>query len=153
MQTLAEQSDIIILAIPLNQYKSLPPELFAGKIVIDAMNYWPPTEGHIAEFADENATSSEYIQQYLKGSRVVKTLNHVAYNELEEHSLPTGSVDRRAIAIVGDNDDAKVQVAHFIDEIGFDAVDLGKLSEGRKFQPGTKLFNARYTADEVNESV
>src|SRR5688500_5407330 len=53
-----QDNDIIILAIPLHQYKSLKPDLFKDKIVIDAMNYWPPTEGRIEEFADPDSTSS-----------------------------------------------------------------------------------------------
>ena len=55
VQSVIEQSDIVVLAIPLNRYKQLPADLFAHKIVIDAMNYWPPTEGHIAEFDDESS--------------------------------------------------------------------------------------------------
>jgi predicted dinucleotide-binding enzyme len=148
-----QQSDIIVLAIPLNQYKTLKPELFRNKTVIDAMNYWPPTEGRIEEFSDKNNTSSEYIQHYLPQATVVKTLNHVAYNELEEHSLPVGSPNRRAIAMASDDKQAKVEVTKFINDVGFDTVDLGDLKEGKKFQPDTNLFNARYTADEIKKLV
>ncbi len=142
-------SDIIILAVPLNQYKTLAADSLAGKIVIDAMNYWPPTEGDIAEFMTKGVTSSEYLQQYFRGARLVKTLNHIAYNELEEHSLPPGSTGRRAIALAGDDDDAKQEVETFINNLGFDPVDLGPLSHGKKFQPDTPLFNARYTSDQI----
>jgi len=144
-----KSSDIIVLAIPLNQYVTLRPELFAGKIVIDAMNYWPPTEGDIPEFMDEAVTSSEHIQSYLKGARVVKTLNHTAYHELEQHSLPPSDLKRRAIALVGDDAEAKVTVAALIDGIGFEPVDLGVLSQGHRLQPDTPLFNARLTAAEI----
>jgi predicted dinucleotide-binding enzyme len=153
LEAVIKESDIIILAIPLNQYKALTPQLFAGKIVIDAMNYWPPTEGSIPEFMDENVTSSEYIQQYLLEARVVKTLNHVAYNEIEEHSLPTDHPKRRAIAIAGNNVVAKEQVEQFIDSIGFDAIDLGDLKQGSNFQPDTKLFNARLMKEEIKRIV
>lgn len=144
-----KNSDIVILAMPLGKYKALDPKLFKDKIVIDAMNYWSPTEGYIEEFSDENGSSSEYIQSYLKDSRVVKTLNHVAYNELSEHSLPPGSPNRRAVVMAGDDEKAKETVATFINDLGFDAVDLGNLSEGRKSQPDTSLFNARYTAKQA----
>ncbi len=141
-------ADIIVLAIPLNQYTTLPADAFDGKIVIDAMNYWPPTEGDIPEFMNENVTSSEYIQQYLKGAKVVKTLNHIAYNELEEHALAKDLPGRRAMALSGDDAESKEIVSNFTDSLGFDMVDLGKLSRGSRFQPGTKLFNARYTVDD-----
>ena len=149
VQSVIEQSDIVILAIPLNRYKQLPADLFAHKIVIDAMNYWPPTEGHIAEFDDESSSSSEYIQGYLPRATVVKTLNHIAYNEIEEHSLPKGDPERRAVLLAGDDVDAKRQVEQFIDDLGFDPVDLGGLKEGKKFQTGTKLFNTRFRAKDL----
>ncbi len=151
VEAVVEQSDIVILAIPLNKYKQLPVDLLAHKIVINAMNYWPPTEGHIAEFDDESTSSSEYIQGYFPHITVVKTLNHVAYNELEEHSLPKGDPDRRAVLLAGDDVDAKLQVRKFIDDLGFDSVDLGALKEGKKFQPGTKLFNTRFRAKDLGD--
>lgn len=143
------ESDIIVLAIPLNQYRQLNSDLFSGKTVIDAMNYWPPTEGDIPEFMDEAVGSSEYIQHYLSNARVVKTLNHVAYNELEQDSLTPGTPDRRAVALAGDDKKAKQETSLFINDLGFDPVDMGDLSAGKKFQPDTPLFNARLTAKEM----
>jgi len=142
-------SDIILLAIPLNAYTNLPKDLFSGKIVIDAMNYWPPTEGILQEF--EGGSSSEYIQQYLADARVVKSLNHVAYNELEQHSLPSSAPDRRAVLVAGNDEDAKRQVSQFVDAIGFEPVDLGLIATGKKFQPDTKLFNLRYNKQELKK--
>jgi 8-hydroxy-5-deazaflavin:NADPH oxidoreductase len=152
VQNVVEQSDIVILAIPLDKYNQLPADVFAQKLVIDAMNYWPLTEGYIAEFEDESSSSSEYIQGYLPQATVMKSLNHVAYNEIEEHSLPKGDPDRRAILVAGDDIDAKRQVRDFIDDLGFDSVDLGELKEGKKFQPGTKLFNTRFRAQDLGVS-
>ncbi len=54
-------ADIIVLALPLSKYRSLSPELLAGKIVVDAMNYWAPTDGTIAEF--EGGRSSSMVVQ------------------------------------------------------------------------------------------
>ena len=145
-------SDIVVLAIPLGQYKRLTPAVFAGKIVIDAMNYWPPTEGDIAEFMDPHVTSSEYIQSHFPKANVVKTLNHIAYSELEQHSRSVGEAERRAIALAGNSPSAKQAVMIFIHDLGFDAVDMGNLSAGRKFQPDTPLFNARRTAEELRSA-
>jgi predicted dinucleotide-binding enzyme len=140
-------SDIIVLAIPLNAYRNLPKDLFSGKIVVDAMNYWPPTEGILPEF--EDSSSSEYIQKYLADAKVVKSLNHVAYNELEQHSLSHASPNRRVILLAGNDQKAKEQVSQFVDAIGFDPVDLGLIRTGKKFQPDTKLFNLRYNKKEL----
>lgn len=132
-------SDVIILAIPLHQYKTLKPEWFAGKIVIDAMNYWPPAEGHIAEF-DGEASSSEVIAAYLPDATVVKALNHIAYGELEADAS-TG----RAMVLAGDDNAAKKVVEQLIVDIGYDPIDLGNIQGGTRQQPDTPLFDTRYT--------
>jgi predicted dinucleotide-binding enzyme len=153
IQEVAHKSDLTILAMPLNKYHTLDPSWLAGKLVIDAMNYWPPTEGEIAEFMNPTVTSSEYLQQYFNQARIVKTLNHVAYNEIESHSTPSGHVGRRAIALASNDSAAKKQVEQFIDTLGFDAVDVGELQRGSAFQPDTKVFNARLTREEMKQLV
>lgn len=149
VEDVVQKSDLVILAMPLNKYSALDPTWLKGKVVIDAMNYWPPTEGEIPEFMNDQMTSSEYLQYHFKGARLVKTLNHVAYNEIEEHSLPNGHVQRRAIALAGDDVSAKASAEQFINALGFDTVDLGDLKQGSQFQPDTRLFNARLTKKEI----
>jgi predicted dinucleotide-binding enzyme len=143
-------SDIIVLAIPLRQYRTLPSALFRGKLVIDAMNYWAPVEGHIIEFATASKTSSELVQDFLHEAILVKTLNHIAYNEIEEHASKKSYSIRRAIAMASDDAEAKKKIAVIIDNLGFDPVDLGSLRNGAKFQPDTALFNARLNAAELS---
>jgi predicted dinucleotide-binding enzyme len=142
-------SDMIIFAIPLNKYRLLPHDLFKGKLIIDAMNYWPPTEGAIQEF--ETQSSSEFIQSFFKDSIVIKSLNHVAYNELKQHSLPDHKKGRRIILLAGNDVAAKHLVEEFIDSIGFESYDMGELKNGVKFQPDTILFNTRYTKTELEK--
>lgn len=142
-------ADIIVLAVPLQAYRTLPLMQMKGKIVIDAMNYWAPVDGKLPEFDAYAGSSSERVAETIPGARLVKTLNSVAYNELEEHALPPGSPDRRAIALAGDDAAAKQTVAELIDAIGFDPVDLGGLAKGRLFEPDTQLFNHRLTKKDI----
>lgn len=139
-EEVAKASDVVILAVPLHAYLTLQPDWFVGKTVVDAMNYWPPAEGRIEEF-DGDKGSSEVIAAYLKGARVVKALNHIAYGELE-----TDAGTRRAMVVAGDDKEAKEIIMRFIRDIGYDPVDLGGLVEGRRSQPDTTLFDTRYTA-------
>ena len=37
-------ADIIALAVPAHRFRELSPDLFSGKILIDAMNYWEPVD-------------------------------------------------------------------------------------------------------------
>ena len=51
------------------------------------------------------------------------------------HARPSGTPHRRAIPIAGDDDQAKRAVTEFIDQIGFDVVDVGSLIDGRSIDP------------------
>lgn len=141
-------SDLVILALPLSKYRSLSPELLGGKIVVDAMNYWSPTDGTLAEFEGEE-TSSEVIQRYLSGARLVRSFNHLGYHEIEEAARPSGHPDRRAMAVASNDMAARRVVAKFIDRIGFDPVEAGGLAAARKFDAGTPIFGAALTHAEM----
>lgn len=140
--------DIVILALPLFKYRNLRPELFAGKVVIDAMNYWAPTDGTIAEFEGDRS-SSEIVQDYLADARLVRSFNHMGYHEIDEEARPAGDPDRRALALAGDDAAARASVADFIDRLGFDPVDAGKLPAGRAFTGGTPVFGANLSRIEM----
>lgn len=47
------------MAIPLRAIRELPPGPFAGKLVVDANNYWPQRDGHIPELDADQTTSSD----------------------------------------------------------------------------------------------
>lgn len=143
-------ADVVILAVPLRHYGSLPLGEMSGKIVIDAMNYWSPVDGKVAEFDAYAGSSSELVAKSIQGAKLVKSFNTVAYNELEEHALAKGDAARRAIALVGDDSDAKAIVSRLIDVIGFDPVDIGVLQNGKLLQPDAPLFNSRFTAAEMH---
>ncbi len=141
-------SDIVVLALPLSKYRSLRPDLLAGKVVIDVMNYWAPTDGTIAEFEGERS-SSEVVQDYLPGARLVRSFNHMGYHEIEEEARPAGDPDRRALAVAGDDAAARKIVAAFVDRLGYDAVDAGPLAASRHFGTGTPIFGAGFGRAEM----
>lgn len=143
------QSEIVILAFPLRHFRSLDPRKFDHKLVIDAMNYWAPVEGHMTEFAQSSTTSSETLQSYLATASVIKSLNHVAYSELEEPVDTSNANEPRAIGVAGDDAAAKQQVMAYVNQLGFAPVDIGSLKAGQILQPDTRLFNSRVTAKEM----
>jgi 8-hydroxy-5-deazaflavin:NADPH oxidoreductase len=137
-----EESEIVVLAIPIHRFAALDPDVLAGKIVVDAMNYWPSTDGVKELFEDRRYGSSEIVQRRLRGATVVKALNHIGYQDLEDARRPAGSPERCAVGVAGNDPPAVDRVAHLIDRIGYDAVRLESLRAGRQLQPGGAVFGA-----------
>jgi predicted dinucleotide-binding enzyme len=138
----AGQADIVVLAIPLHKFATLDPSSVAGKLVVDAMNYWPPIDGVQEIFEDREYGSSEIVADRLARSTIVKTLNHIGYHELEDQRRPAGSPERRAVGVASDDPHAADVVAELIERIGYDPVRLGSLSAGRLLEPGGPVFGA-----------
>jgi 8-hydroxy-5-deazaflavin:NADPH oxidoreductase len=131
-------ADVVVLAMPLHRFGQIDPGLLNGKLVVDAMNYWPATEGVLEAF--EYGGSSEIVARRLAGSVVVKALNHIGYHELEGHARPAGAPDRRAAGVAGDDPAAAATIALLVDRIGYDPVRLGSLRSGRALEPGGPVF-------------
>jgi predicted dinucleotide-binding enzyme len=149
----AKAGEIVVVSIPLKNYRSVPVEPLAGKIVIDTNNYYPQRDGRIPELDDESTTTSELLQAHLPQSRVVKAFNHIYAAELTTHGQPAGTPNRRALAIAGDDAEAKKAVAHLLDQFGFDTVDAGPLKEGWRIQRDTPGYGPRRNAGELRRDL
>jgi 8-hydroxy-5-deazaflavin:NADPH oxidoreductase len=149
----AKAGDLVVVTMPLKNYRQTPVEPLAGKVVIDTNNYYPQRDGHIPELDDESTTSSELLQAHLKTSKVVKSFNHIAAGQLTTDGQPAGSMNRRAMVVAGDDADAKATVSRIVDQFGFDPVDAGPLKEGWRIQPDTPGYAVRRTAAELRRDL
>lgn len=143
----AAAGDIVVVTIPLKNYREVPVEPLRGKVVIDTNNYYPDRDGHIAELDDETTTTSELLQAHLPESQVVKAFNNIYFEFLASLARPSGSSERSVLAIAGDDLDAKRVVTEFLDRIGYDAYDVGPLAEGWRYQRDTAAYAGLYFAD------
>jgi predicted dinucleotide-binding enzyme len=141
-------ADVVVLAIPLHRFPTFDPALVAGKIVVDAMNYWPPIDGVQEMFDDDRYGSSEIVARRLAGSTVVKAFNHIGYHELESERRLPAAPDRRALGVAGDDPEAVASVAAITERIGYDVIAMGSLRAGRSLEPGGPVFGASLTRDE-----
>ena len=149
----AAAGDIVVVTIPLKNYRDVPVAPLAGKIVIDTNNYYPQRDGHIPELDNESTTTAELLQAHLPKSKVVKAFNHLYAASLTTDGQPSGTKNRRALAIAGNDAEAKAIVAQLIDQFGFDVVDLGPLTESWRIQRDTPGYGPRRTAPELRKDL
>ena len=128
-------ADVVVLAVPTHRFRELPGDLFAGKVLVDAMNYWPPVDGDDRELAAAADGTSAVVQAHFPSARVVKSLNQLGYHEVDELARPEGAPDRTAIGAAGDDRGAVRAVTRLIDRLGFDPVDAGSLEDGAALEP------------------
>ena len=149
----AAAGDIVVVSIPLKNYRDVPVAPLAGKIVIDTNNYYPQRDGHIRELDDESTTTAELLQAHLPASKVVKAFNHLYARELTTDGQPAGSKNRRALVIAGNDAAAKAVVTKLLDDFGFDTVDAGPLKEGWRIQRDTPGYGPRRNAEELHKDL
>ena len=150
LEEAANFGEIIFISIPFGKYKSLPPDIFQGKIVIDSNNYYPNRDGNYIVLDEGKTTSSELLAAHLESAKIVKGFNTIWFEHLKTQgnkNLPLE--DRRAIFIAGDDAEAKEIVTKLIEEIGFAAVDVGNLADGVSQQPDTAIYNRNLTQKEA----
>ena len=149
----AKAGDIVVVTVPLKNYRAVPVEPLAGKIIIDTNNYYPQRDGHIPELDGESTTTSELLQAHLPTSKVVKAFNHIYAAQITTDGRPAGTKNRRALVIAGNDAAAKATVAKLLDEFGYDTVDAGPLSESWRNQRDTPGYGPRRTAEELRKDL
>ena len=146
-------AEVVVVTLPLKAVAELPPGLLditaSGAAVIDTMNYYPARDGRIRPIED-GEVSSRWVREQL-GRPVVKVFNNIYASELLSRPHPPGTPGRRALPVTGDDRDTKRVVLDLVDEVGFDAVDLGDLAESWRYQPGTPAYGPDVDAGKLVE--
>ena len=147
----AAGSPIAIIAVPLAKHRAVDPEPLRGRIVVDAMNHWEPTDGRLPEFeaaADSPEGTSGLVAEHFAGARLVKTFNHLGYHDLDASGRAAAPGARLGLGVAGDDAEAVEAVAALAERLGFDPVTLPSLAAGRALEPGGPVFGANLPADE-----
>lgn len=149
----AAAADFAVVTVPFKAYRDVPVEPLAGKIVIDTNNYYFERDGHFPELDEGRATTSGLLQQHLPTSRVAKGFNHITAADITTDGKPAGAEDRRALATASDFDDAAELVTRFYDELGFDTVNVGPLSESWRVERDQPAYVVRQNKQQLTENL
>src|SRR5207237_8719460 len=114
-----DHADVIVLAVPMHRFRELPRDLFAGKILIDAMNYWEEIDAVDPELAAAPAGTTVVVQERFPSARAVNSLNHITYYKFDEGRRPHGPPGRLAVAAAGDGPPADAAVMQLMNRLRF----------------------------------
>ena len=151
----ARSGEVVVVTIPEGHIPDLPRDLFEGVpdsvVVIDTGNYYPKRDGRIDEIL-AGTTESQWVERQLCRP-VVKVFNNIYAQHLLEKGRPAGSPGRIALPVAGDDPRAKQVVMELVEQLGFDAVDAGPLSESWRQQPGTPVYATDHDAEGVRRAL
>lgn len=150
----ARGKELVIVTIPQKAITELPDALFDSDrtIVVDTGNYYPKQRDGRIEAIESGTPESQWVEQQL-GHPVIKAFNTIYAQHLMEDGRPAGDPRRIALPVSGDSREAKQKVIELIDQLGFDGVDAGNLSESWRQQPGTPVYGTDLNAEGVRRAL
>lgn len=147
--------EVVVVSIPQKAVRDLPKDLFANVpkevVVIDTGNYYPARDGSIPE-VEGGMLESEWVAAQL-GRPVVKVFNNIFFKSLREKAAPRGTPGRIALPVAGDPPEARAKVLRLVEELGFDAVDVGGTAESWRQQPGTPCYTNDLDAARLKQAL
>jgi predicted dinucleotide-binding enzyme len=134
--------DVLVISIPFIEIpklaKALGKSISDNTIIIDTTNYYPIRDGRIDDI-ENGMLESVWVSNQLSRP-VVKVYNSILAGSLIQAGLTKNSINRIALPVSGDNEKSKEVVASLVNDSGFDALDVGKLSTSWRQQPGSPIY-------------
>jgi predicted dinucleotide-binding enzyme len=137
LQDAAKSGEVLLLATPWPVTKEIVQGLgdLTGKVLIDATNpLLPDLSGLVL---GTTTSAAEQVAGWARGAKVVKAFNTVGSNIMEK---PAFGADKPVLFFCGDDAGAKVKVKQLADELGFEGVDAGPLTQARLLEPFALLW-------------
>jgi predicted dinucleotide-binding enzyme len=121
----ASQAEMIFLAVPFPAHKEVAKQFkqWNGKIVVDVTNALDVVPEELG-----GVLSSEIVAKAFVGARLVKAFNHLPAAQLGTNPRHEGQ--RQAVFVSSNDADASATVAVVATELGFAAIELGRLDQG-----------------------
>lgn len=132
-----QAAELLLLSTPWKAAQSTIAGLgdLSGKVLVDALNPLLPDMSGLE--LGTTTSAAEQVAGWAHGAKVVKAFNTVGYNIMAN---PAFGADRPVMFYCGDDAGAKQTVRLLIDQLGFDAVDAGPLTQARLLDPFALLW-------------
>jgi predicted dinucleotide-binding enzyme len=129
--------EVVVLATPWTGTQDVIHQAggLSGKIVLDCTNPLKPDMSGLAVGCDTSA--AEQIAAWAPGARVVKIFNTTGFKNMDD---PKFGDDRVTMFYCGDDAESKKVAAGLAEDLGFEPVDAGPLSEARSLEPLALLW-------------
>lgn len=122
-----ESSDVVFLVTPFSAIESALTPLrsaLSRKILVDCIN---PVGANLSHALQSRSSSSEIIQQLVPDALVVKAFTIYGYENFENNQYPGYGDLKPAMLIAGNNSEAKLVVAGFCQQLGWEPIDTGNI--------------------------
>ncbi|MED4636208.1 NAD(P)-binding domain-containing protein [Peribacillus frigoritolerans] len=146
--------EVLIISLPLTALPSIRniiEQVGEEVIVVDTSNYYPSRDQKIAEI-ENGMVESDWVSNQL-GKPIIKAFNNLLAHTLENEGTPEGTSGRIAMAIAGNDVSQKQIIMDVVNELGFDTVDSGSLSDSWRQQPGTPAYCTELTKEELTKAL
>ncbi|MGG6362542.1 NADPH-dependent F420 reductase [Peribacillus frigoritolerans] len=146
--------EVLIISLPLTALPSIRniiEQVGEEVIVVDTSNYYPSRDQKIAEM-ENGMVESDWVSNQL-GKPIIKAFNNLLAHTLENEGTPKGTSGRIAMAIAGNDVSQKQIIMDVVNQLGFDTVDSGSLSDSWRQQPGTPAYCTELTKEELTKAL
>ena len=133
-------AEIIVLTTPWEGTKSAVESAgpLAGKILVDCTNPLALGANLMAGLSLGHTTSAaEEVAKWAKGARVVKAFNTTGAGNMAN---PHFGSDKAVMFVADDDPTAKRTVIDLANQLGFETIDAGPLSQARLLEPVAMLW-------------
>lgn len=152
----AADADLVILSIPQKNVPNLADGIVDarkdGAPVIETNNYYPQQRDGRIDAIENGTPESVWVSEHI-GAPVYKVFNSIWWKHLLNSAKPAGSAERIAVPVAGEDGPQKKIVFDLVDELGFDPIDGGTLSQSWRQQPGTPVYGKDFGRDDAAKAL
>ncbi|MET3941954.1 putative dinucleotide-binding enzyme [Paenibacillus sp. PvP094] len=155
VEDIIENIDVLIISIPfpaLPSIRNVIDKVGDEVVVVDTSNYAPFIRDNKIEEIEDGMVESVWVSNQL-GRPIIKAFNNLLTETLDKKGKPEGNQGRIAMAIAGDSQSQKQTIQKIVNEMGFDTVDSGSLSDSWRHQPGTPAYCTELTKEELTNAL